>query len=335
MDQVFRHDDEIIKFIWKYLSLKDKLNCRLICRRVNEIISGRNFHPENIYFPSQVEDVPNLTTNHEKLIIRDLRLETLDSEKRQKLDQIRHKLIHLELLNGQFELKALYEFLSEFPMLETLRLDSKLTMKESIDLTNKNLTKLFNFKNFKAEINFDTENHIQDNTKNTLNIEINLNVERFFNINEFDDSNQSTKSLNFIKCIVDRAIDKEIYRLTLHLNSNTRISPMDDTSIVFYKHLNGLGDRYNDQMKKILKFKCIDKLARLPVYYTAEQINILFDGIHTKMEAKLLALEYAKKYEEKEKDMEWQRKREIENEKKKRNKLKRKEAEYKKTSGRK
>ena len=161
-------------------------------------------------------------------------------EIREKLKQFNHSLIHLKLLNCNFDLMTWYELLSELPLLETLELITiRLAMNTTIVLTNEDLVKFLNFKDCKMKINFDTGSDSLDSRNNKLNIVIESRVKGTFNINDFIDSmekNKSTKSLNFIKCIINKAKmwDIEIF---LNFNSNTHILPMDDKSLDYLEKL--------------------------------------------------------------------------------------------------
>ena len=53
------------------------------------------------------------------------------------------------------------------------------------------------------------------------------------------EKHKTTTFLNFMKCIINKT-DISWIRLSLNLNSNTRISPMNDKSIYYLKELNGL-----------------------------------------------------------------------------------------------
>ena len=276
--------------IWKYLTLDAKLNCRLVCKRFNEIISGKHFLGQNVFFPSKVEEIPKLRSNHERVMIQGLNCFSLTSEEHQMLEQFRHSLIHLKLFGCSFDLMTLYQFLSELPLLETIEFVTNfLTMKTSIELTNEDLFKLLSFKDFKMEINFDLEIDILDNKRNVLNIEITSSVNKTLSINEINDSmrnHESKKSLNFIKCIANKA--EGMYgKLTLHLNTNTHLSPMDITSIDYLEELDDF-ELYdvNNGLKNFFKTKCIDGLAGLAVNYTAEEKNMLFEEIHRQFEEK-------------------------------------------------
>lgn len=130
------------------------------------------------------------------------------------------------------------------------------------------------------EINDDEFNDIVDNTRNTLNLKIHSIIRATLTINEFNDFQKyiSTKSLSFMKCIVNNA-DIQYSIIILHLNSNTHLLPMDYKSI---KELNYL--YFNDEMKKILKSKCLEELSGLPVNYTAEEKNVFFEEIHRQLD---------------------------------------------------
>lgn len=128
--------------------------------RFHEIITGTKFIGQDVYSPSNVENIPKLRSNHKRGIIDGLICHSFDPEMRRMLEQFRHSLIHLKLWNCEFDPMTLYEFLSEFPLLETIELNIKVTMKTSMNLTHEELFKLWNFKNFKLEINFDKRNGI-------------------------------------------------------------------------------------------------------------------------------------------------------------------------------
>ena len=284
--EVFPDDEKFMQRIWKYLNLEDRLNCRLVCKRFNEIISGPKFLGQNVYFPSTVEKIPKLTTNHETVIIEGLNCNLLDVEVRQKLKQFNNSLIHLELLHCTFYLTTLYQILSELPLLESLKFHHRVTMNTSIELTNYDLKNLLNFEEIKMEIVDDLNNDILDNTKNALNIKIVL----FFdyttvNMNDFNDSMdyKSRKDLNFMNCLINKESETFFY-LRLHLNSNTHIFPIDSKSFDCLKELNNLKNNLklnvtNDEIEKILKFKCIDGLSGLTVDYTVGQKTMLFEKI--------------------------------------------------------
>lgn len=93
------------------------------------------------------------------------------------------------------------------------------------------------------------------------------------------ENNESSKSLNVMKSLVKKA-DLDFFEISLHLNSNTNITPMNVASFGFLKHLKGLrlcDD--NNEMLIIMKSKCIDELQGLAVNYTAEHKSMLFEKI--------------------------------------------------------
>ena len=77
------------------------------------------------------------------------------------------------------------------------------------------------------------------------------------------ENNKNSRYLNFMKCLFNKA-DLKFRKLTLHLNSNTQISTMDDTSVDYLNEFNDLNlDDFNNEIENILKYKCIDELRGL------------------------------------------------------------------------
>lgn len=251
------------------MSRDDKLNCRLICKRINEIISGTSCHGLNVFFPSQVEQIPKLRSNHEKVLIQNLICKSLKHEIRQILEHLSHNLIHLKLSSCVFDSMTLYKFLSVLPLLELVELDIRLIMKTSIELTNDDLTKLLNCQELKMKLNY--------NMGIVLHLEIDSHAFGAFNI-------KKTKHLNLMQYIV-----KETYmfhhHITFDLNSNGNTTPIDDTTADYLNELNGLHLFYVDnEMNKVFQTKIIDGLTGLVVNYTAEEKNMFFQEIHRQLE---------------------------------------------------
>ena len=120
--KVFPNDEKLIKTIWKFLELEDKLNCRLVCKRFNEIITGKNFLGTNVYFPSKVEFIPKLTSNHERVIIQNLQCYSLGPEICQIFEQFKDSLIYLKLVFCTFDLMTFYELLRKLSVIESMEL---------------------------------------------------------------------------------------------------------------------------------------------------------------------------------------------------------------------
>lgn len=112
---------------------------------------------------------------------------------------------------------------------------------------------------------------------------MNLQVVGTFNFNDFNDfknamNYKSKKSLNFMKCIVNEAKLQSI-RITLHLNSNTNYSTMDNKTCTYLQKFQSLSlTEVNDEMKNILKSKLIDEPEELEVNYMAEQKKHVIRG---------------------------------------------------------
>ena len=295
-------DKKLMKLIWKYLRLDDKLNCRLVCKRFNKIVSEMDGFLINVYFPSKVQKIPKLTSNHQTIIIQhlnNLNCQSLELEVHQMLNQFKDSLIHLKLLDCKFHMMPLYEMLSELPMLKSLTLNTKLTMRTSIDLTKDDQLKLLNIEEMIN--NYDFGNKILDNARNGLKINIKtLLDDETFSINKFKNSikkSSGAQSLKFMKWIIKKA---EIMStcITYYFNSNILISSMDDTSFDWLKQLNDLHliDEFNEMMN-LLKSKCIDELTGSETNITAEQKNILLEKIRRHLkENRLASIKQLKEY---------------------------------------
>ena len=167
-DEVNSLEKKIMKLIWKYLSFEDKLNCKLVCKISNNIISGTDFLDLNLYFPSKIRKIPKITTNHETLIIKSEIWGSFWLGDCKTFEQHSHSMIHLKIVDYVFYPMELNEFLNEFTLLETLKLEIDLSIKSSIDLTKEELTKLLAFK--------DSKTVIIDDNENALHFEIVINV---------------------------------------------------------------------------------------------------------------------------------------------------------------
>ena len=269
----------IMRLIWKYLSLEDKLNSRLVCKRFKQIIDGNDDFTTNLYFPSKVLNIPKLTTNHERATIEDfLYFSYLNTEDFQYLEQSSQSLIYLKLKHNQFYLRELYELLKKFPLLETLEIEwIDLITKTSIILTNEDLTKLLSFKN--PAIKFHFQNDFVDKTRNILKIEMRSRIKgKKFNVSKY----KATNSINLMKCIIN---EMDVDYIVISLKSNTGITPINDNIIFYLKHLDRVKlHNANHEMKNILKSKFIDELQGLAVNYTTEEKNIVFEEIQRLLE---------------------------------------------------
>lgn len=123
---------------------------------------------ETLYleFLSRVQIIPTLTSSYQTMIIKGLKCKSLGSPMRQMLQHLSSTLIDLKLFDCEFNMMALYAMLSVLPILESIELNIKLTMKTSIELTKKDLTNLLNFNEIEMEIIDDMANDILDTKSN-------------------------------------------------------------------------------------------------------------------------------------------------------------------------
>lgn len=66
-DEAFPNDHKIMKFIWKYLPTEEKLNCTVVCKRFNQIISEMDCFRLVVYSPYII---PKLSRQYKTVIFQ-------------------------------------------------------------------------------------------------------------------------------------------------------------------------------------------------------------------------------------------------------------------------
>lgn len=149
-------------------------------------------------FLSQIYIIPNITRGYQTMVLDGYQCDTLAPEMREMLEKLRHTMIHLKFFDCEFDLMALFDILSIFPLLETLEISMKLTMDETIELNADILPKLLYLRDIKIEVNTVMIEDILKLTTKTSILEFLKMLNETFNINEFNDYLKNYKSLTSI-----------------------------------------------------------------------------------------------------------------------------------------
>ena len=211
--EVLPNDQQILQLIWKYLSHEDKLNCTIVCKRFNQIVSEMDCFSLNVFFKTMFRWIPELSRNYKTVTFTRYSCESLGPVMRQMLQQLSCTLTHLKFIDCELDLMTLNEFLQEFPLLESLDLQMTLKMDKMVEITFENVKKPFQLNDLKIDINNDKLNELLvffDSAKNIKQLSL---FNAILNINELRDylkKHQTLTSLSFTKCIFWYVLGLEI-----------------------------------------------------------------------------------------------------------------------------
>ncbi|CAO1407377.1 unnamed protein product [Diamesa tonsa] len=119
--EVIPNDQKIMELIWSYLTIDDKFNCTLVCKRFNNIVSEMECFRLIVNLPSMVRVIPRLSRSYKTVIFQRYQCTELKPLMRQMLEHLSHSVIDVRFYGCKFNLMTLCEFLRELPLLESLR----------------------------------------------------------------------------------------------------------------------------------------------------------------------------------------------------------------------
>lgn len=277
--EVLSNDQTIIKLIWNFLSIEDKFNCTLVCKRFNYIISGMDCFHLLIHFPSDLHFIPTLSRNYKIVIFQLYECNNLKPLMHKMLKHLGQSVTDLRFYKCQFNLITLCKFLCEFPLLESLELDMILTVKKIVELSVEDKPKLLQLKDFKIKVN-DKFNETLDMTCSTSNIQSLSLFDTIFEIDKISNMlKRNKRSLNYIsltKCNIKE--NKMSHLNTLHLDVRNKLPPNDYRCFDSLDQLRVLHmSEVNSEMFKILDTKCIKWLSNLEIIYKSQQKKKMSD----------------------------------------------------------
>ncbi|CAO1397458.1 unnamed protein product [Diamesa hyperborea] len=169
--EVIPNDQKIMELIWSYLTIDDKFNCTLVCKRFNNIISEMECFRLIVNLPSMVRVIPRLSRSYKTVIFQRYQCTDLKPLMRQMLEHLSHSVIDVRFYGCKFNLMTLCDFLRELPLLESLVIDMTLTMNKDVELSVEDIPKLLKLKDFKIKVNADKLDEALVITSSALNIE--------------------------------------------------------------------------------------------------------------------------------------------------------------------
>lgn len=282
--EVIPNDQIIMKLIWTYLNIEDKINCTLVCKRFNNIISDMNCFRLSVDLSSKFLVFPRLSRDYETVIFKNYECKNLKEPKKKMLKQLNRCVEKTIFSDCKFDMMALNGFLSELSMLKSLELNMLLTIDDNIEIDFDDLPQLFQLEDLTINVNgdkteeilnmFSCASNIQSLCLSLFNANIKHNV--LYYMKRYK---KMLKSLSFTRCIVDKA-ENLLNLNTLHLDSIKILQPkhyrsFDDLQNLRVLHLS----KVDIDLLKILDTNCISCLTELKVDYSHFQrdlVNHLF-----------------------------------------------------------
>ncbi|CAO1309734.1 unnamed protein product [Diamesa tonsa] len=144
--------EEILEFVWKYLSLEDKFNCTLVCKRLNNFVSSMNFFRPNIrtFWKSNCKKpkpLQTFTRNYKTLDFKSFDLCFLSPRYLKMLKYFSCSVIELKFNHSK--VKKFCKVLAEFPLVESLELKDVTIISSKLAL--EKLPKFLHLRNLKID----------------------------------------------------------------------------------------------------------------------------------------------------------------------------------------
>lgn len=270
--EVIPKDKEILQLIWKYLSHEDKMNCTLVCKRFNYIISEMNYLRINANLNAAFRYIPKLSRNYSSVRFENYKCDNLKPLMSQMLDHFQKSSMHFTLDDCQFEMTTLLEVLYKFPLLESLHLNLILKMTNDLEISWETRPKLVHLKVLTLKINDDKLKEILEMLSAALNLESISLYDVKFKI-EYLKAYKSLNSLSLQKCIMEPPFYKSNLR-TLDFESSVNVSSVDYKKFDCLHNLRKLIlNEVNNEMLEILKSNCIQRLTDFSVVFYKYQFD--------------------------------------------------------------
>lgn len=117
--------EETLEFVWKYLSINDKFNCTLICKRFNSFISKMDYFSLRLSLKTRSIDekhIPTLSRNYKTVFIENYEFYSLKPRMINMLKFLSGSLTSLTVHRSNTNPMILCSMLNELPLLESLTL---------------------------------------------------------------------------------------------------------------------------------------------------------------------------------------------------------------------
>lgn len=108
---VIANDQKIIENIWKYLNREDKINCTMVCKRFNKIVSDMNCFHLVVRLPTRFRIIPRLSRQYETVTFQRYKCNKLQPLMHQMLKHLGQTVTELSFYDCVFNLTTFYEFL--------------------------------------------------------------------------------------------------------------------------------------------------------------------------------------------------------------------------------
>lgn len=265
----------IIKLIWKYLSKEDKLNCTMVCKRFNHIVSNMDCFRLVVCFPSKLHFIPQLSRHYKTVIFQHHQCNELKPLMHQMLKNLGQSVIELTFYDCEFSLMTLSEFVREFPLLKSLEVNVNLTMKKVVELSMEDKPKLLQLKDLKIKVNTDKLSEAFEMFGLSSKIESLSLHDAVLSNEEFNDQlrkyKTSLQKLTLTRCIMNKALnlhtlDLSDIRCKLPSKQFTRF---DSTHRLCVLKLSDV----NDEVLDFFNIKCTNRLTKLPADDTSRHQN--------------------------------------------------------------
>ena len=257
--KVIPFEIKIKQLIWNHLSFQDNINCTMASREFNEIVNEMDCFRLNLDLTSSI---PKLTRSYKTMIIEGYKCVKLKTRLRRILQHLSTSLIELKLLNCEFVVMTLYDFLSELPLLESLELNISLIMNWNLSYSEEDLPQLLYLKDFKLNIKEDVWNETLAITRASLNIKSLSFINTNFKKTEFNKYIKSFKNLNSLSLSKCNFIQTyKMYGLNISFDCLKELR---------FLHL----DEVNTEMLNIIRTKWIRKLTKFELNCQPDQWEI-------------------------------------------------------------
>lgn len=282
--EVIPRNQIILKLIWTYLRIEDKINCTMVCKGFNNIISDMNCFRLCVDLSTKFRVIPRLSRNYETVIFKNYECNILKEPMKKMLKQLNRRVEKTIFDDCKFDMMALNGFLSELTMLKSLELNMLLTIDDNIEIDFDDLPQLFQLKDLTINVNGDKMEEILEMFSSASNIQ-SLCLSLFDAtikhkvLDYMKRYKRILKSLRFTKCIVDKA-ENLVNLNSLHLYSTKKLPSKDYRSFDDLQNLRVLHlSEVDFDLLDILDTKCISFLNELKIVYSIHQndkVNIFF-----------------------------------------------------------
>lgn len=271
--EVFPNDNKVLELIWKYLSIVDKFNCTLVCKRFNYLVSEMNCFHLVPNLSSKFRVFPRLSRKYKKVTIYGYQCNRLQEPMHRMLEHLSHSVINLKLEFCIFNLITLSEIVGKLPLLESLEMKIILTLKEDIELFWEDIPKPLHLQFLKIYVNGDLLEELLNMLGAASNVQTlslsdaTIETKVFRRVKQFQ---RSLRSLSFTRCIIDETGLLSSLN-TLHFNSIQNIQLNDYSCLQNLRVLHLI----DCEVSNILDFNEFLRLSEFKVGFTPKYTDII------------------------------------------------------------